>query len=186
MEPRLLDDLLELTIRLQQIPAPTFHETERARFLRDQFVAENLEMVEIDHAGNVLGCLKGRGECRPLVVSAHLDTVFPEGTDLTIRRTPGVIQGPGIGDNSLGVAGLLGILWALRSQPGACPLPGDLWLAANTGEEGLGNLRGMRTLVSRFGKEVKQSKLKKRKKANNLLKSNYSDDYFICLIDDTG
>ncbi len=151
---QILDNMLELTILLQQIPAPTFHEAERAQFVRERFIAEGLGSVTIDKAGNVLGCLKGRGDCRPLIVSAHLDTVFPESTDLTIYRKPGVIQGPGIGDNSLGVAGLLGLLWALRAQPETGNLPGDLWLVANTGEEGLGNLRGMRSLVERFGTEA--------------------------------
>ena len=154
METWILDDLLELTIQLQQIPAPTFHEAERAQFLRERFIADSLTSVEIDPTGNVFGCLKGRGDCRPLIISAHLDTVFPEDTDLTVHRMPGAIQGPGIGDNSLGVAGLLGLLWSLRSRPGIDLLPGDLWLVANTGEEGLGNLRGMRSLVERFGSDV--------------------------------
>jgi tripeptide aminopeptidase len=154
VEPHTLDDLLNLAIQIQQIPAPTFDEAERAKFLAERFMAEGLTSVEIDKNWNVYGCLKGRGDCRPLIVSAHLDTVFPVGTDLTIHKAPGVIQGPGIGDNSLGVAGLLGLLWTLRSQPGIGLLPGDLWLVANTGEEGLGNLRGMRSLVERFGKDV--------------------------------
>lgn len=151
---QLVDQLLELTIRLQQIPAPTFFEAKRAQFVRECFCAEKLELVEVDNTGNVLGCLKGSGDSRPVIVSAHLDTVFPESTDLTFQREPGVIRGPGIGDNSLGVAGLLGLLWALRSQADSCQLPGDLWLVANTGEEGLGNLRGMRSLVERFGKDA--------------------------------
>jgi acetylornithine deacetylase/succinyl-diaminopimelate desuccinylase-like protein len=154
MEPHLLERVLDLAVQVQQIPAPTFFESGRAKFVQERFLSEGLTSVGLDQAGNVLGCLKGRGESRPLVVSAHLDTVFPFGVDLAIRRTPGLIQGPGIGDNSLGVAGLFGLLWFLRSQPETLPLPGDLWLVANTGEEGLGNLRGMFALVERFGKEA--------------------------------
>ena len=86
---------------------------------------------------------------KPLVVSAHLDTVFPTSVDLSVRREPERILAPGIGDNSLGVAGLFGLLWALRNKH--ISLPGDLWLVANVCEEGLGNLRGMQALVERFG-----------------------------------
>jgi acetylornithine deacetylase/succinyl-diaminopimelate desuccinylase-like protein len=83
-----------------------------------------------------------------LVVSAHLDTVFPAETDLAIRREPGRIYGPGIGDNSLGVAGLFGLLWSLREAQ--TRLPGDLWFVANTGEEGLGDLCGMKAVTEKF------------------------------------
>ncbi|MEW5940630.1 MAG: M20/M25/M40 family metallo-hydrolase, partial [Chloroflexota bacterium] len=85
----------------------------------------------------------------PLALTAHMDTVFPAGTDLTIRREPARIYGPGIGDNSMGVAALFGLVWSLRER-GLQP-PGDVWLVANTCEEGLGDLRGMREAVRRFG-----------------------------------
>jgi acetylornithine deacetylase/succinyl-diaminopimelate desuccinylase-like protein len=91
---------------------------------------------------------------QPLVVSAHLDTVFPLNTDLQLSRTPDKFTGPGIGDNSLGLAGLFGLLWGLKEigsgQSNSVPLPGDLWLVANVCEEGLGNLRGMKAIVDRF------------------------------------
>jgi acetylornithine deacetylase/succinyl-diaminopimelate desuccinylase-like protein len=148
--------LLNLAIAIQQIPAPTFHEAERAEFVRARFAEEGLQDVEIDPAGNVyarLGTVKSppssNAQGKPLVVSAHLDTVFPGNVDLSIQREPERILGPGIGDNSLGVAGLFGLLWALRERK--LSLPGDLWLVANVCEEGLGNLRGMRALVDRFG-----------------------------------
>jgi acetylornithine deacetylase/succinyl-diaminopimelate desuccinylase-like protein len=95
-----------------------------------------------------------------VVVSAHLDTVFPIDTDLSDRQEPGRVHCPGIGDNAMGVAGLFGLLWALRQAGGDgrgdgsnTYLPGDVWLAANVGEEGLGDLRGMRAVVDRFGKQ---------------------------------
>ena len=150
--PRLLD----LAIAIQQIPAPTFHEAERARFVRARFAEEGLQDVEIDPVGNVYGRVGSakphplaNPRDKPLVVSAHLDTVFPISVDLSLRREPERILAPGIGDNSLGVAGLLGLLWALRER--SLSLPGDLWLVANVCEEGLGNLRGMQALVDRFG-----------------------------------
>jgi acetylornithine deacetylase/succinyl-diaminopimelate desuccinylase-like protein len=144
--------LLDLAIRIQQVPAPTFQEQARAEFVRGLFQEEGLSDVSVDAASNVYARLPGRGKAKPLIVSAHLDTVFPAGTDLSVRREADRIHGPGIGDNSLGVAALFGLLWGLR-QDGAA-LPGDLWLAGNSGEEGLGNLRGMKALVDRFGADV--------------------------------
>lgn len=144
----MLNRLIDLAIQIQQIPAPTFEEGSRADFIRRMFAAEALTDIQTDTAGNVLARFPGVGSASPLIVSAHLDTVFPAETDLAIRRDGGRVYGPGIGDNSLGVAGLFGLLWALRErgiQPG-----GDVWLVANTCEEGLGDLRGMKTLVERF------------------------------------
>jgi acetylornithine deacetylase/succinyl-diaminopimelate desuccinylase-like protein len=145
----LLDRLLDLTIQIQQIPAPTFHEAERASFLSRRFSDEGLRDVEIDTIGNVYARMPGRGGAPPLIVSAHSDTVFPADTDLSITSEENKISGPGIGDNSLGVAGLLGLAWTLRQRK--IKLPGDLWLVANVCEEGVGDLRGMRAVVDRFG-----------------------------------
>ena len=145
----LLDRLLDLAIQIQQIPAPTFHEAERASFLRDRFNAEGLSDVEIDTIGNVYARLPGAGDAPPLVVSAHSDTVFPADKDLSITSEEDKITGPGIGDNSLGVAGLFGLVWALHQR--GITLPGDLWLVVNVGEEGVGDLCGMRVVVDRFG-----------------------------------
>jgi tripeptide aminopeptidase len=143
-----INRLIDLAIQIQQIPAPTFEEAVRADFVRRMFAAESLTDIQMDTAGNVLARLPGAGLASPLVVSAHMDTVFPAGTDLAVRRDGGRIYGPGIGDNSLGVAGLFGLIWALRER--GIQLPGDVWLVANTCEEGLGDLRGMKTLVERF------------------------------------
>jgi acetylornithine deacetylase/succinyl-diaminopimelate desuccinylase-like protein len=178
--PDTLERLLDLAIAIQQIPAPTFEETRRAAFILERFRAENLSDVAMDAAGNVYARLPGSGGSRPLVVSAHLDTVFPLSTDLRLTHggvdrgeIPGPenpsseavegsnqnkiesrrlksIEGPGIGDNSLGVAGLFGLLWELRARAALRPLPGDVWLVANVGEEGLGNLCGMQAVVDRF------------------------------------
>jgi acetylornithine deacetylase/succinyl-diaminopimelate desuccinylase-like protein len=141
--------LSDLAIQIQQIPAPTFQEAERARFVLEMFRQKNLSHLEIDSAGNALACLPGAGADSPLLVSAHLDTVFPAGTNLAIRRDPGRIYGPGIGDNSVGVAGLFGLLEMLKVRN--IRLPGDLWLVANTCEEGLGDLRGIKAICERFG-----------------------------------
>jgi tripeptide aminopeptidase len=155
MDPNLIAKTLDLAVAIQQIPAPTFAESQRAAFILQRFSEEGLANVSMDANGNVFGCLPGQGIRQPLVVSAHTDTVFPATTDLKVRREADKIHGPGIGDNSLGVAGLFGLLWAIdaKRKPGAARqsnLPGDVWLVANTCEEGLGDLRGMRGLVERF------------------------------------
>lgn len=144
--------VVELAIQIQQIPAPTFHEQTRAEFVRDRFASEGLEDVCIDETGNVCARWIGQGAGKPLVVSAHLDTVFPPETSLRVARGSDLIHGPGLGDNSLGVAALFGLFWAFRER-GLQPR-GDVWLVANVCEEGLGDLRGMKTVVDRFSEDV--------------------------------
>ena len=144
--------LLDLTVQIQQIPAPTFAETQRAQYVRGLFEAEGLSDISMDAVDNVYARLPGEGKAKPLIVSAHLDTVFPIETDLTVSSKKDRIIGPGIGDNSLGVASLFGLLWLLHERK--ITLPGDLWLVANVCEEGLGDLRGMRAVVDHFGEDV--------------------------------
>jgi len=148
----LSEQVIHLAKQIQQIPAPTFKETKRAEFVRTLLDAEGALDVQADAAGNVLARLPG-GNDSPLIISAHLDTVFPSETDLTLTQKPDRVIGPGIGDNSLGVAGLFGLLWGIRQRE--LKLSGDIWLVANTGEEGLGDLFGMRAVVERFGADVK-------------------------------
>lgn len=144
--------VLDLAIQIQQISAPTFAEGPRGEFVRDLFIQEKLEDVSMDSLGNVYARLAGKQKkARALIVSAHLDTVFPAGTKLQIKVEAGKVFGPGIGDNSIGVAALFGILWAIRERK--IELKHDVWFAANVGEEGLGDLRGMRGVVERFGKD---------------------------------
>jgi tripeptide aminopeptidase len=87
-----------------------------------------------------------------------LDTVFHQNTDLTVVHTPKKISGPGIGDNSLGLAGLFGLYWGLKESIGNIDrklgLEGDLWLVANVGEEGLGDLKGIKEVLYRSGDDV--------------------------------
>ncbi len=149
--------LIDLAIQIQQIPAPTFAESRRAELMQSRFSDEGLLDVSIDGTGNVYGRLAGGNgsgdrQAKPLVISAHLDTVFSSETDLSIRREAGKIYGPGIGDNSLGLTALIGLVWMLRER--SIPSKGDLWLVADVGEEGLGNLQGMHGVVDRFGDQV--------------------------------
>lgn len=149
MSSEIIENVIQRIIEIQQIPAPTFHEQKRAKFIRQQFKAEGLKDVSIDELCNVYARLPGKNSETSLVISAHLDTVFPSDTDLKVTKKPGQIAGPGIGDNSSGLGGLFGLLWSLKREK--TNLPGDLWLIANVGEEGLGNLQGMKRIVDRFG-----------------------------------
>ncbi len=153
MNLEIVERVIDLAIQIQQIPGPTFDEAERGTFMQACFAAENLDEVEIDEIGNVYGCLRGGGVEPPVIVSAHLDTVFPAGTDLSVHRTEDLIYGPGIGDNSIGLAGLMGLLWSIKERDFS--LSSDLWLVANVGEEGLGDLRGMKHVVDRFRDRAK-------------------------------
>lgn len=147
-----VNHVIESAIQIQQIPAPTFHEQKRAEFVRGLFLAQGLNDICIDETGNVIARMAGKGDGKPLVVSAHLDTVFPIETDLRVTRGSELIHGPGLGDNSLGVASLLGLFWSLQEKE--IQTGGDIWFVANVGEEGLGDLCGMKAVVDRFGGDI--------------------------------
>jgi tripeptide aminopeptidase len=145
--------IIDLAVQIQQIPAPTFAEGARGEYVRGLFTKENLKDVSMDSLGNVFARLPGKQKkANPLIVSAHLDTVFPTSVNLQVKKDAGKIIAPGIGDNSLGVSALFGIIWSLRERKIA--LQHDIWFVANVGEEGLGDLCGMRAVVERFGKAV--------------------------------
>lgn len=151
-----LDDLshrvIEETLRIQRIAAPTFHEARRARAVLERFNALPLVDVEIDEINNVYSRLKGRTSAAALLVMAHTDTVFPADADLSIRRDAGKIYGPGIGDNSLGVAALLGLA---RSLSQSAPAPAcDIWFVADSCEEGLGDLRGAKAAFAKLQSRI--------------------------------
>jgi tripeptide aminopeptidase len=148
MDKQLLDKIIDLAVVIQQIPAPTFFEHQRGDFIRGRFLAEGLSNVSLDSIGNVYGCLPGGGRIQPVVVSAHMDSVFPASTELYVVRNEDKIVGPGIGDNAAGLAALFGLLWVLRMRE--IQLPGDVWFVANVGEEGVGDLQGMQAVVNRF------------------------------------
>jgi acetylornithine deacetylase/succinyl-diaminopimelate desuccinylase-like protein len=142
--------VLDEAVRIQQIPAPTFHEDERAAYLVQRFRQLGLAQVEVDSLHTVYGCLPGANPAVPaLLVSAHTDTVFDAHTSLAVRRTDDRIYGPGIGDNSLGVAALLAVAGALHDHP-LRPFPAEVWFVANSREEGLGNLDGIREAYQRL------------------------------------
>jgi acetylornithine deacetylase/succinyl-diaminopimelate desuccinylase-like protein len=137
-------------IRFCQIPAPPFHESARAAALKAAFEQTGLSNVRIDRVGNVLGEWSGVAARPKVVVAAHLDTVFPEGTDVRVAREGGRLRGPGIGDDCRGLAVLLAIARTLAGR--RVQLPGSVTFVADVGEEGLGDLRGVREL---FGTTLK-------------------------------
>lgn len=156
-----VDALIQRCIEIQQIPAPTGHEHLRAQHVAELWRRLGLADVEIDELHNVCARVAGRGAAaglpgRALVVSAHTDTVFGLETDLRVTLEParGRVHGPGIGDNSAGVAALLGLAETLAQMPESEAAPVDIWLVANSCEEGLGDLRGMRAALDRLGDAV--------------------------------
>jgi tripeptide aminopeptidase len=131
--------------RITEIPAPPYKESQRAQYFLKRFVELGFRDASIDAEGNVIALRKGSGGGRPkLVVSAHLDTVFPEGTDVTVKEKDGVILAPGIGDDSRGLAALLSLIKALNAN--GIGTVGDLMFVGTVGEEELGNLRGVKAL----------------------------------------
>ncbi len=151
--------LTDLCLQVQQIAAPTDNEHARALWIEQRWQQLGLADVTLarstgengDQAGyiNVYGRIPGRSAQPALLVSAHTDTVFPAATNLAIRADDKAnrIYGPSIGDNSMGVASLLLLAEILHQLP---PPPVDIWLVANSGEEGLGDLRGMRAAVDQL------------------------------------
>lgn len=140
---------IDSTLTIQAIPAPTFDEAERAAYMRQEFEAAQLQDVHHDRLGNVYGHVSG-GSAPPILVSAHLDTVFGHGTDLRARQTRTRIVAPGVGDNAVA----LGALIELAHDVSELRPAGDLWLVANVGEEGLGNLCGMREVVAQLADRI--------------------------------
>jgi acetylornithine deacetylase/succinyl-diaminopimelate desuccinylase-like protein len=134
-------------IRLCSIPAPPFGEAERARYLSERFREHGLRDAQIDEEGNCVALRAGRSLSPLVVASAHLDTVFPAGTDFTVRRVQHRLLAPGIADDGCGLAALVALLRALEAC--AIETEGSLLFVGTVGEEGEGNLRGARHLLTR-------------------------------------
>lgn len=135
-----------------EIPAPPFGEARRAEEFRRRFVALGLTDARIDDEGNVIARRRGAVRRPAVVLSGHLDTVFPETTDVTVTRQGTLMKGPGIGDDCRGLAVLLAVARAFASA--GVQTQGDILFVGTVGEEGAGNLRGVRHL---FTREMKDS-----------------------------
>ena len=131
--------------RITEIPAPPYKEKVRAEYYLKRLQELGLKDAAIDGEGNVIALRKGSGGGRPkLVVSAHLDTVFPEGTDVTVKEKDGVVLAPGIGDDLRGLAALLSLIKSINAN--GIVTVGDVMFVGTVGEEELGNLRGVKAL----------------------------------------
>src|SRR5580658_182319 len=137
---------IEEQIRFCQIAAPPFKEEVRGKEFERLFKNLGLENVRIDQAGNVIGVRPGASPHPNLVFAAHLDTVFPPETNVKVTRDGTVLKGPGIGDDCRGLAVMLGVIQALKD--GNVKTPGTITFVADTGEEGLGDLRGTKNLFA--------------------------------------
>jgi tripeptide aminopeptidase len=137
---------------LTEIPAPPFEEAQRAAAVKILLASSGLT-VQIDKTGNVIGELPGATEKEIVVVAAHLDTVFPPGTDVKVRRETGRMSAPGISDNGTGLAALVAIARAIHESK--IKPQRTILFVADVGEEGEGNLRGMRALVDAYRTKLK-------------------------------
>ncbi|PJF38825.1 MAG: hypothetical protein CUN55_16155, partial [Phototrophicales bacterium] len=142
-------DIAQQAIQIQQIPAPTFEEELRANYIESMFTTYGLQHVEQDELHNVYGWLGQKDHEHVVLVSAHHDTVFPKETNLDTHQEGSRLYGPGIGDNSLGVAALLLLAQLLSKtlQLKKCAI----CFLANSREEGLGNLDGIRLAADTIG-----------------------------------
>ncbi len=141
------DRTVEDIVTLTQVPAPSFQETARARAFHAMAEAHGLKNLEIDAEGNITGLRPGAGNGPLVCVAAHLDTVFPPGTDLTVRREGTRLYAPGVGDDTRSLAVLLA--WLRAMDAAGVRTRADLLFVADVGEEGPGDLRGMRHLFQK-------------------------------------
>ena len=133
---------IEDQIAINQVAAPPFKETERAHYYMDKLRGLGLDDVQQDAEGNVFGVFRGSGAGPRLFVSAHLDTVFAAGTDVTVKEKDGKLYAPGIADNARGLAAILSVIRGLKKS--GVKTVGDIVFGGNVGEEGLGDLRGIK------------------------------------------
>jgi tripeptide aminopeptidase len=141
-QPRFVKELIELT----EIPAPPFKEERRAKRYLEMLRETGLSDVEMDAEGNVMGVRRGSGGGMVAVV-AHIDTVFPEGTDVKVKRDGTRLMAPGVGDNTRGAALMLAVIRAMNA--GKFQTADDILFVGNVGEEGEGDLRGVKFLLQK-------------------------------------
>jgi acetylornithine deacetylase/succinyl-diaminopimelate desuccinylase-like protein len=146
-EPETIED----QIRLCEVEAPPFQEAKRGQLFAQMLREAGARNVRIDPEGNVIGERPGQ-QARPTVVlSAHLDTVFPKGTPVKVRRDGPILRGPGIGDDCRGLADVLAVARVLEKSN--VSTPGTITFVATVGEEGLGDLRGVKRLFNETMKD---------------------------------
>jgi acetylornithine deacetylase/succinyl-diaminopimelate desuccinylase-like protein len=139
-------------IELTEIEAPPFKEEKRAKVFANYFNELGLDSVWVDTRGNVLGLLRGSVGERTVALDAHLDTVFPEGTDVRVRIQNDTLYAPGIGDDTRGLSMLLTIIETLKTEK--IQPKDDILFVGSVGEEGLGDLRGVKHLFREEGPRI--------------------------------
>lgn len=147
---RIADDYRRIVgeiVQLTEIPAPPFKEAARAARYMEMMRAVGLQDVQMDEVGNITSVRPGRDRtAKALVVSAHLDTVFPEGTPINVRREGTTLHAPGIGDDTIGLASMLA--WVRALDAAKIETSRDILFVATVGEEGQGDLRGVKHLFT--------------------------------------
>jgi acetylornithine deacetylase/succinyl-diaminopimelate desuccinylase-like protein len=141
---------LQQQVELTAIPSPPFKESKRGAEFKKRLEALGLKNIRVDTAGNVIAERRGVGTGPTVVIAGHLDTVFPDGTDVTVKHDGTKLRAPGIGDDDRGLAVVLAVVRAFEKA--GVQTNGTVYFVGDVGEEGPGNLRGMRNL---FGKELK-------------------------------
>lgn len=153
----ILEDVVADTIRITEVEAPPFMEERRADLVAAMMRQYGLSGVHVDGAKNAVGFLPAGGgggrQDQAVLLAAHIDTVFPAGTDVRVKREPDVLRAPGAGDNSSSVAALLGVARVLIEL--GFQLPREVIISGNAGEEGLGDLSGMKALMKTYRGRVR-------------------------------
>jgi len=149
LEPSTIKELIELT----EIPAPPFKESVRAQKVKKLFESAGADKVWIDSIGNVLALRQGKKATQTVVLDAHLDTVFPEGTDVTVKYHGDTLYAPGVSDDTRGLTVVLAVFRSLEKAK--IETTEDLLFLASVGEEGLGDLRGVKYFLSKSTLKIK-------------------------------
>lgn len=148
LEPRTQSDLIMLT----QIPAPPFQEMERAERFAAMLEEAGVDTVYIDEVGNVVALRRGTRGGRTVALAGHMDTVFPEGTDVKVEQRGDTLFAPGVGDDTRGLIVVLTVLRALNEA--RVGTDADVLFIGTVGEEGLGDLRGVKHLFGPDGPDI--------------------------------
>jgi acetylornithine deacetylase/succinyl-diaminopimelate desuccinylase-like protein len=148
---RELDTFVKEVTTICEIPSPSYHEEQRAKYLAERLADFGFE-VELDEVHNVIAYKKGNSDKKPnLMFAAHTDTVFPQGTDVSVTRKGDQLFAPGIRDNSAGVAGIILLAKAVSELSFE---HGDLYLVGTACEEGLGDLNGMKAAYAKLKDKI--------------------------------
>lgn len=148
LEPTTIKELIELT----QIPAPPFQEQKRAERYKQMLKEAGIDSIWMDEVGNVIALRKGKGNGKTVVLEAHLDTVFPLETDVTVKTKGDTLFAPGIGDDTRGLSMILTIVKSMNQA--GLSTSSDILFAGTVGEEGLGDLRGVRNLFKPGSRKI--------------------------------